>query len=99
MSSARQTLWRITIIATAALKPTIQQEIIVVNATEPLPQIQNRFRSDSNAPYIDLKPVLSELQKARDDNERHTYEIVRTAKATLRLLEDWDQYIAVEAAA
>lgn len=87
------------VIAAAALKPTIQQEVIVVNTTEPPLPMQGKFKMDSSAPYIDLKPVLNELQKARDDNERHTYEIVRTAKATLRLLEDWDHYIAVEAVA
>lgn len=87
------------VIAAAALKPTIQQEVIVVNTTEPPLPIQGKLKADSSAPYIDLKPVLNELQKARDDNERHTYEIVRTAKATLRLLEDWDHYIAVEAVA
>lgn len=87
------------VIAAAALKPTIQQEVIVVNTTEPPLSIQGKFKPDSSAPYIDLKPVLNELQKSRDDNERHNYEIVRTAKATLRLLEDWDHYIAVEAVA
>jgi hypothetical protein len=60
---------------------------------------QGYFKNDSSPAYMDLKPVLSELQKTREANERQAYEVIRTAKATLRLLEDWDQYIAVEVAA
>lgn len=86
------------IIAAAALKPTIQQEVIVVN-TDASVRAVRQFKADSIAPYVDFKPVLSELQRTRDANERQAYEVIRTAKATLRLLEDWDQYIAVEAAA
>jgi hypothetical protein len=87
------------LIAAAALKPTLQQEVIVVNTTPAMQTAQGYFKNDSSPAYMDLKPVLSELQKTREANERQAYEVIRTAKATLRLLEDWDQYIAVEVAA
>ncbi len=83
-------------IAAAALKPAIHQEVVMVSSEGlPIP-VQSGFKAPSQSAHIDLKPVLNELQKSRETNERHAYEVIRTAKATLRLLEDWDQYIAVE---